>query len=274
MVFSSLVFLGLYLPVILVLYFGSLRFSGNFKIANKVLLAGSLFFYSWGEPLWVTAMLFTSTVDYINGRRIGAAKSRRSAKGAVAASVIINLGILFFFKYMGFALATVGGLVGADIHFASPEMPIGISFYTFQSLSYVIDVYRGRAGVQRNYFDYVLYVSMFPQLVAGPIVRYTDIERQIRGRTVTLSDFGAGAQRFCVGLGKKVVLANSAGAAAVMLLDGDLSTLPALGAWLGIAFYTFQIYFDFSGYSDMAIGLGRMFGFKYNENFRHPYIST
>ncbi|MDR1135651.1 MAG: MBOAT family protein [Clostridiales Family XIII bacterium] len=278
MVFSSLVFLGLYLPVILLLYFLSLRLSDNFKIANKVVLAGSLFFYSWGEPLWIVAMLFTSTVDYINGRRIGAAKEQYNGlgrlKGIVISSIIINLGILFFFKYLGFALENIGNIFSVDIQFTSPDLPIGISFYTFQSLSYIIDVYRGRTGVQKNYFDYILYVSMFPQLVAGPIVRYSDIEQQIRGRTVTMSDFGTGVQRFCIGLGKKVVLANSAGSAAVMLLDGSLTELPALGAWLGITFFTFQIYFDFSGYSDMAIGIGRMFGFKYNENFRHPYIST
>jgi alginate O-acetyltransferase complex protein AlgI len=274
MVFSGLVFLGLFLPTVLLVYYATLRFTGNFKIVNKILLAGSLFFYSWGEPFWIVAMLFTASVDYVNGRRIAAAKDARAAKRVMIASIVINLGILFLFKYLGFFTGLLNALPGPDFPVVSLKMPIGISFYTFQSLSYIIDLYRGRTGVQRNYFNYLLYVSMFPQLVAGPIVRYKDIASQMDARDVSLSDFGRSARRFCVGLGKKLILANSAGAAATGLLDGDLSALPPAAAWLGILFFTFQIYFDFSGYSDMAIGLGGMFGFRYNENFRYPYISA
>ncbi|MDR1572418.1 MAG: MBOAT family protein [Clostridiales Family XIII bacterium] len=274
MVFSSLVFLGLFLPAVLLAYYATLRATGSFRIVNRILLAGSLFFYSWGEPLWIVAMLFTSSVDYVNGRRIGSARSRGGAKLILISSIAINLGILFVFKYIGFAIGTLNALPGPDLPEFSLEMPIGISFYTFQSLSYIIDLYRGRTAVQRSYFNYLLYVSMFPQLVAGPIVRYMDIERQIESREVTFGDFGAGAKRFCVGLGKKVLLANSAGAGAGALLDGDLASAAPAAVWLGVIFYTFQIYFDFSGYSDMAIGLGRMFGFRYNENFRYPYISS
>jgi alginate O-acetyltransferase complex protein AlgI len=274
MVFSSLVFLGLFLPAVLLAYYATLRFSGNFGILNKILLVSSLFFYSWGEPLWIVALLFTASVDYANGRRMVATGSGRAAKRVLITSIAINLGILFLFKYLGFFVDILNGLPGVELPAVSIEMPIGISFYTFQSLSYIIDLYRGKIGVQRNYFNYLLYVSMFPQLVAGPIVRYKDIESQIGSRSVSFASFGMGAQRFCVGLGKKVLLANAAGAAANRLLDGDLSAVSPVAAWIGIVFFAFQIYFDFSGYSDMAIGLGGMFGFRYGENFRYPYISA
>lgn len=257
----------------MLLYHVTLRATGSLKAANKVVLAGSLFFYSWGEPLWICAMLFTATVDFFNGRRMVTAKRRGGAKMVLASSLIINLGILFVFKYLAFVTESLNGLTGLALPVFSVEMPIGISFYTFQSLSYVIDLYRGKARVQRRYFNYLLYVSMFPQLVAGPIVRYVDVEAQIMGRGMSFSTFAGGVRRFCVGMGKKVVLANTAGAAASALLDGSLTDLTVAGAWLGTLFFAFQIYFDFSGYSDMAIGLGKMFGFRYKENFNYPYVS-
>ena len=272
MVFSGIVFLGLFLPAVLILYFG-LPFR---RWRNYVLLAASLLFYAWGEPLWVLAMIFTSAVDFVNGRWIHSLEGSKYRRLPLILSVVLDLGILMIFKYSGFLAKEVFHWTGILLPAWNRPMPIGISFYTFQSLSYTIDVYRGDTKVQKNFFYYLMYVSMFPQLVAGPIVRYADIAAQIEEREESGEGFYQGALRFCVGLGKKVILANNAGKAAAALLSPALlsgTELPVLNAWLGAAFYTFQIYYDFAGYSDMAIGLGKIFGFDYKENFNYPYTA-
>ncbi|RRD96126.1 MBOAT family protein [Clostridiales bacterium COT073_COT-073] len=271
MVFSGIVFLGLFFPAVLLLYFG-LPFR---KWRNYVLLAASLLFYAWGEPLWVLAMIFTSAVDFINGKWIGKLGESKYRKWPLILSLVLDLGILMIFKYSGFFAGEIFKLAGVQIPAWNRPMPIGISFYTFQSLSYTLDVYRGKTKVQHNFLYYLMYVSMFPQLVAGPIVRYADIAAQIEDRQETTEGFWQGALRFTVGMGKKVILANNAGKAATALLSPALAGghLPVANAWLGAIFYTFQIYYDFAGYSDMAIGLGKIFGFDYKENFNYPYIA-
>ena len=274
MVFSNLIFLGLFLPIVLTLYFLTYKFSDRIQWLNWILLAASLIFYAWGEPVWVMFMLLTATNDYCNGLRMAYADKPWKRKAALLGSIFVDLGLLFCMKYLGFATEILNMLLPVTISVPDIIMPIGISFYTFQSLSYLLDLYWGKTEVQNRYSDYVLYITMFPQLVAGPIVRYSDIAVQLQHRIVTLDGFQQGTEQFLCGLGKKVILANYAGEAASLLLDGDLSSLSVCGAWLGIVLYAFQIYFDFSGYSDMAIGLGRMFGFVYQENFRYPYLST
>ena len=272
MVFSGIVFLGLFLPIVLILYFG-LPFR---RWRNYVLLAASLLFYAWGEPLWVLAMIFTSAVDFLSGLWISRLEGSKYRRLPVILSIVLDLGILMIFKYSGFLAREIFNWTGVLLPAWNRPMPIGISFYTFQSLSYTLDVYRGQTKVQKNFFYYLMYVSMFPQLVAGPIVRYADIAAQIEDRQESGEGFSQGVQRFCVGLGKKVILANNAGKAAAALLTPAMisgTEIPTLNAWLGAIFYTFQIYYDFAGYSDMAIGLGKIFGFDYKENFRYPYIA-
>ncbi len=268
MVFSSLTCLYLFLPICILLYF--LRPSVSYK--NWVLVIFSVFFYAWGEPVYVILLLFSAWMNYLFGRWIGDTENRSRAKLLLAASVVLNLGLLGYFKYAGFLVENLNHL-GLSLKVPDVVLPIGISFYTFQTLSYVIDVYRGQVSVQRSYRDFLLYVSLFPQLIAGPIVRYSEIEPQIAARRINLSSIFYGVTRFCIGLGKKVLIANYAGKVASQMLDGDLASLTTVGGWLGILMFTFQIYFDFSGYSDMAIGLGRVFGFRYSENFDLPYIS-
>ena len=272
MVFSGIVFLGLFLPIVLILYFG-LPFR---RWRNYVLLAASLLFYAWGEPLWVLAMIFTSAVDFLSGLWLSRLEGSKYRRLPVILSIVLDLGILMIFKYSGFLAREIFNWTGVLLPAWNRPMPIGISFYTFQSLSYTLDVYRGQTKVQKNFFYYLMYVSMFPQLVAGPIVRYADIAAQIEDRQESGEGFSQGVQRFCVGLGKKVILANNAGKAAAALLTPAMisgTEIPTLNAWLGAIFYTFQIYYDFAGYSDMAIGLGKIFGFDYKENFRYPYIA-
>jgi len=235
---------------------------------NWVLVLFSLVFYAWGEPVYVLLLLFSTFANYAFGRLM-----YREKRKILIAALIVNLGLLGFFKYAGFLVENLN-LLGFEIPVPQIALPIGISFYTFQALSYVIDVYRGEVAVQRSYRDFLLYVSLFPQLIAGPIVRYSELEKALHTRRTTARGAFAGATRFCVGLGKKVLLANYAGELTGKLLDGDLAVQTALGGWLGILFFTFQIYFDFSGYSDMAIGLGRIFGFHYAENFNLPYCSV
>ncbi|MDL2274433.1 MBOAT family protein [Oscillospiraceae bacterium OttesenSCG-928-G22] len=270
MVFSSLIFIFLFLPVCLLLYFAS----PTLKIKNIVLLILSLFFYAWGEPVWVLLLLFSAIVDYTNGRIIGRYRGRWQAKASLVASICLNLGLLVVFKYSGFFMSNINALFSLSLPVPSFALPLGISFYTFQTMSYSIDVYRNEVPVQRSFLDFLLFVSLFPQLVAGPIVRYSEIAAQLSDRRTTLSDFTYGITRFLVGLGKKVLLANYAGSVVNGLFEtSSLASLSVLQGWLGIFLYAFQIYFDFSGYSDMAIGLGRMFGFEYGENFNYPYIS-
>lgn len=277
MVFSSLLFLFIFFPIVLTAYFLARRIPARGQwLCNLVLFISSLIFYAWGEPVYVVIMLFSTLVDFTHGllvERFMKQDKVKAAKWVVASSMIINLALLGFFKYSDFLIGNVNGLLGLDIPLLKLALPIGISFYTFQTMSYTVDVFRGQAKAQRNIISFGAYVALFPQLIAGPIVQYKTVAEQLVSRRETLSDFGYGAQRFLLGLGKKVLLANNIG----MLWDSiqamDIATLPALTAWLGIIAFAFQIYFDFSGYSDMAIGLGKMFGFTFLENFNYPYMS-
>lgn len=269
MVFSSLLFLFRFLPAVLILYYIAPR-----KLRNVILLLFSLFFYAWGEPKYVFLMLFTITMDFFIGKGIDKAKkegNQKKAKRFLMTSILVDLSILGFFKYADFLIGTVNTLTGAGIPLLGIPLPIGISFFTFQTMSYTIDVYKGSTEVQKNWIKYGTYVSMFPQLIAGPIVQYKTVEKELMHRKVTLEDFSEGAFRFSVGLAKKVLLANQIGS----LWDSisQLNHMSVATAWLGAIAYSFQIYFDFSGYSDMAIGLGRMFGFYFLENFNFPYMS-
>ena len=267
MVFSSLIFICIFLPIVLLTY----NISKNISYKNTVLIIASLAFYAWGEPVWIILLLFSSVTDYFHGLIIDKYRGKIGAKLALISSLILNLGLLFVFKYSGFIMENINSAFKLSLPIPQFTLPIGISFYTFQTLSYTIDVYNHKAKVQTSFLRFLTFVSLFPQLVAGPIVRYKDIATELRKRTVTAYDFSRGAEKFVCGLAKKILLANNAGDTAQMLMTSiHMSTLTA---WLGVLFYTFQIYFDFSGYSDMAIGLGRMFGFHFKENFEHPYIS-
>lgn len=269
MVFSSTIFLCVYLPLVLLGYYICPK-----KGRNLFLLIASLVFYAWGEPKYVFLMIFSILVNYIFGRLMDKNRGRQKRmKLLLVLSVVIDLGLLSVFKYTDFIITNVNAIFGASFDLLNIALPIGISFYTFQAMSYTIDVYRNDVRVQKNLIDFGMYITMFPQLIAGPIVRYADVQDQLAERSVTTADFSEGIMRFVVGLGKKVLLANQMGAvwSEIYALGGDVS---ALMAWTGAIAYTFQIYFDFSGYSDMAIGLGRMFGFKFPENFRYPYQSV
>lgn len=269
MVFSSTIFLCVYLPLVLLGYYICPK-----KGRNLFLLIVSLVFYAWGEPKYVFLMIFSILVNYIFGRLMDKNRGRQKRmKLLLVLSVVIDLGLLSVFKYTDFIITNVNAIFGSSFDLLKIALPIGISFYTFQAMSYTIDVYRNDVRVQKNLIDFGMYITMFPQLIAGPIVRYADVQDQLAERSVTTADFSEGVMRFVVGLGKKVLLANQMGAvwSEIYALGGDVS---ALMAWTGAIAYTFQIYFDFSGYSDMAIGLGRMFGFKFPENFRYPYQSV
>ncbi len=270
MVFSSLLFLGIFLPVLLLLYH---LIPWNITGRNRILLIASLLFYGWGEPKRIVFLLLAAYAGFLACLFMEKFRGRIGAKIALLAALSVDIGLLLLFKYAGFFVSNVNLLLGTSIDFAGFALPLGISFYTFQILSYVIDVYRGETAAQRSFEKLLLYVSLFPQLVAGPIVRYVDVEAEIGARTVTRDDFFSGIVRFTQGLVKKVVFANFAGSTVDTLIGGDMGRLSALGAWVGILFFSLQIYFDFSGYSDMAIGLGRMFGFHFLENFNYPYVS-
>ena len=267
MVFSSLVFLLLFLPLLLLSYFLCARTAWR----NAVLLVFSLVFYAWGEPRFILCMLGATLINYAAGLLLARQRRLWLRRLVLTLGVLASLGALVYFKYAAFLLSAVSDLL--HLGWTAPEvtLPIGISFYTFQILTYPVDVYRGRAQAQRNPFRLLLYVSCFPQLIAGPIVQYADIEAQLGSRRVTLTDFSEGMGRFAVGLGKKVLLANLCGRMVEELLGGGAFSVA--GAWLSAAMYMLQIYFDFSAYSDMAIGLGRTLGFSYRENFRYPYVS-
>ena len=268
MVFSSLNFLFLFLPIVLVLYFLSPR-----KIKNAILLVASLIFYAWGEPVYVVLMLFSILINFLSSIWIDKYQDTKKAKVILIISVIINLALLGFFKYSDFLIQNINNLFGLSIPLLNLPLPIGISFYTFQTMSYTIDVYRRDAKVQKNIVSFGAYVALFPQLIAGPIVRYVTIADQLDGRKETPDLFADGIKRFVTGLGKKVLLANNIGLVWTQIQGLDMGEMSVLGAWLGIIAFTFQIYFDFSAYSDMAIGLGKMFGFEFLENFNYPYIS-
>lgn len=268
MVFSSAEFLFLFLPCTLLIYYNPV-FRGR-KFRNVFLLLVSLFFYAWGEQVYILLLLASIAVNWWLGRRVEPGKSRR--RFFLWAAVVVNLLGLFVFKYLGFVCRNLAAL-GLPVPEVELALPIGISFYTFQAMSYVVDVYRGRSPAQRSVLDVGLYVAFFPQLIAGPIVRYETIAAEIHGRQESWDDFCAGVPRFIQGLGKKVILANNM----AIIADASFDYLTALSvpmAWLGAVAYALQIYFDFSGYSDMAIGLGRMFGFHFLENFDRPYLAV
>ncbi len=284
MIFSSLSFLYLFMPLLLVTYY----LVRNEAYRRAVLLVFSLVFYAWGEPVYILLLVAVALVDYLLGRgigkRLGKDGKQKNAKGLLVLAVLVNIGVLAVFKYTNFFCENINDVLSALYKAAEvpdvwrmrlpepePIMPIGISFFSFQALSYVIDVYRGDAKVQRSYPKLLLYIMLFPQLIAGPIVRYKDVAEQLDNRRITVAGINEGLYRFAVGLGKKVIIANNCGAVFARLIE--LKEVTVLGSW-GIAlFFTVQLYFDFSGYSDMAIGLGRMFGFRFLENFNYPFLS-
>lgn len=270
MVFSSLTFLYLFLPLCLISYF----VAKNIKAKNIILLVFSLVFYSWGEPKYILLLVATTFVDFICGLLIYKYDGTKYKKLFLALACVITLSSLGVFKYTAFFCENLNSVFSFHIPGVNITLPIGISFYTFQALTYVIDVYRGHVKVQGKFYKLLLYVSMFPQLIAGPIVRYSDVEEQIENRTSSLKGVSAGIMRFSTGLLKKAILANLAGELTTKLIGGDMSELTAVGAWVGIIAYAIQIYFDFSGYSDMAIGLGLIFGFRFPENFNYPYSAS
>ena len=266
MVFSSISFLYYFLPLMLCIYF-----IAPYKLKNTALLIGSLLFYFWGEPKYAVLLLFSSAVDYINALIIERYRGSKVAKGAIIASIVINLSLLGFFKYSDFFIDNFNALFGTQISLLRLTLPIGISFYTFQTMSYSIDVYRGDAKVQRNPLDLATYVALFPQLIAGPIVRYKTIDEQINTRSHTIEGFSSGISRFVIGLSKKVLIANNIGELNAIFKGADKGSVLIL--WISTIAFALQAYFDFSGYSDMAIGLGKMFGFDFPENFNYPFIS-
>nr|WP_206765723.1 MBOAT family protein [Paenibacillus dendritiformis] len=258
-----------FLPAALLLHYASPR-----RGKNAALLLISLLFYAWGEPVYIVLLLFSSVTDYANGLLIERFRGRAGLQRlTLIFSLAVNVGVLCFFKYADFLIHSLNGAFGTSIAPLDLPLPIGISFYTFQTMSYTIDVYRGRCKAQRSFIDFAAFVSMFPQLVAGPIVRYDEVEKQLAERIINLEQFGYGVRRFIIGLGKKVLLANNIGMLWDMSRSG-IDDLTTAGAWMGIIAFAFQIYFDFSGYSDMAIGLGSMLGFRFPENFNYPYISA
>ena len=271
MVFSSLYFLFLYLPIVLFLYYIT-----PLKWRNAVLLVFNLVFYGWGEPVYIAIMFLSIAIDYTHGMLVERCKRRGSDRGArmaVASSVVFNLALLFFFKYWDFIAGSLASIGLGFMPKLGVSLPIGISFYTFQTMSYTIDVYRGDAPVQRDLVNFGTFVTLFPQLIAGPIIKYKDLGEQIDHRDYPVERFASGVEIFVIGLGKKVLLANNLG----MLWDAykavPANQLTTLGAWLGVLAFSLQIYFDFAGYSEMAIGLGRMLGFEFMRNFDYPYIA-
>lgn len=266
MVFSSLTFLQCFLPLCLLAYFLVPQ-----KWRNGTLFLFSLLFYAWGEPVYVVLMLFSTALDYTCGQMIERHRGQRGAKIALLISLCVNLGLLGVFKYSDFLIGTVNSLFGTALPQPNLPLPIGISFYTFQTMSYTIDVYRGEAKAQKNIINFGAYVTLFPQLIAGPIVRYQTVADELEHRECTADLFAEGVKRFACGIGKKVLLANNIG---LLWEAASVQAAPTvLTAWLGVIAYGFQIYFDFSGYSDMAIGLGRVLGFHFVENFNYPYLS-
>ena len=270
MVFSSIVFLFTFLPISLLMYYISPK-----KFKNAVILLTSLIFYAWGESVYIFLMVGTIIFDYIMALKIDKYKEDcNKSKKLFIFTLSVNILILVFFKYFGFIVDNINNIFSINIPFSALALPVGISFYTFQVLSYIIDVYLQKVKVQKSIISFGAYVTMFPQLVAGPIVQYETIEEQLNYREESLEKFGQGVERFIQGLGKKILLANNIGFVWTTISAMDLGSMSVLTAWIGIIAYTFQIYFDFSAYSDMAIGLGKMFGFEFIENFNFPYIST
>ncbi|MGN1087124.1 MAG: MBOAT family O-acyltransferase, partial [Porcipelethomonas sp.] len=268
MVFSSLFFLYFFLPLCVICYAATKKM----HYRNMVLLIFSLAFYAWGEPLCVFLLIISAAVNFMLGLVIDRYKGKTGSKIAVTSAVIFDIAILGVFKYSGFIVENINAITGLDIAVPQIRLPIGISFFTFQMISYIIDCHWEKVEVQKSYPKFLMYVSLFPQLVAGPIVRYSTIESEISSRKTTTDDLYCGISRLAVGLGKKVIIANNLSTVVTSLFDGELSNISVVGTWLGAALYALQIYFDFSGYSDMAIGLGRIFGFHFDENFNYPFI--
>ena len=266
MTFSSLVFLCIFLPVVFALHTAV----PSLKVKNGLLIIASLLFYAFGEPVYVLLMIASAVMNYLFALAI----DKTRAKVFLVLAVLFNIGVLFVFKYTGFFVQSINTLLHTGIPVPQIALPIGISFFTFQALSYVIDVYRKKTDVQKNFFKVLLYISFFPQLIAGPIVKYKDIETEINERKVTVDEASAGLRRFIIGLSKKVLIANTMAVCADAIFNAGYMSVNVLGAWMGAVAYTLQIYFDFSGYSDMAIGMGRMFGFHFKENFDFPYASV
>ena len=266
MLFSSMTFIFIFLPVVSAVYLLSRP-----EVKNYVLLLASLLFYAWGEPKYLAIMLLTIVINYAGAYYIS--RSNHHKKALLAATILLDLSFLFYFKYFNFVTDNINALFHAEFDFIDVIMPIGISFYTFQALSYVVDVYRGEVKAQKDVYKLALYITLFPQLVAGPIVKYHDVEEQIDKRDVTFDKVSYGVKRFIIGLAKKMLIANTLGAVADKIFNQPVENFDVLTAWIGAFAYTFQLYYDFSGYSDMAIGLGAIFGFKFLENFNYPYIA-
>ncbi len=271
MAFFQLIFVYGFLPLLLLAYF--IRKQEGWR--RGVLLAFSMLFYAWGEPVYLLLLLGSAAMNYIIGRMIGAGQTQERKKLSVVLGIVLNLALLAVFKYSGFAVETLNGILGLQIPVPKLSLPVGISFYTFQALTYIIDVYREYCPPQKSFSKLLLYISLFPKVGQGPIMRYTDIESQLSDRSVSAAQVNHGLYRFAIGLGKKMLFSNACGLACQYLLHGDVMTQETvMGNWMGIFFYSLQIYFDFSGYSDMAIGLGHMVGFIIPENFNYPYISS
>lgn len=268
MVFSSMTFLCVFLPVVFLLYYVIPSLSGR----NILLIISSLLFYAYGESVYVILMIVSTVMNYVFGRLLDNTRQGRRRLVLVLA-VVCNLGMLGFFKYTDMLISTGNALFHTEWELTNIALPVGISFFTFQAMSYVIDVYRGDVASQKSYLDVLLYISFFSQLIAGPIVKYHDIQEQIRKRSADLQEIASGFRRFTVGLGKKVLISNTMALAADGIFNAGSGEVNIIGAWLGAFAYMMQIYYDFSGYSDMAIGLGHMFGFTFLENFEYPYIS-
>ncbi|CAM2077841.1 MAG: MBOAT family O-acyltransferase [uncultured Clostridium sp.] len=269
MVFSSLIFIFIFLPLVLVSYYIAPR-----RLRNTVILLASLLFYAWGEPTYIILIIISILINYLGALLIRVhIKNKDKSKFIFITLLLIDISILFFFKYYGFAIECLGSIIGLDLKVKSISLPLGISFYTFQQISYIADIYMQKVKPERNLIDFATYITMFPQLIAGPIVKYDDIHKQLANRKESIDKFGEGVQRFIIGLGKKVILANNIGLIWTQVKEVNLNDLSVVLAWIGIIAFTLQIYFDFSGYSDMAIGLAKMFGFDFLENFDYPYIS-
>lgn len=273
MVFSSIPFLFFFFPFFLILYYIVPFESHGIKWKNIILLIFSLIFYAWGEPIYIFLMIFTTLLDYTCSRKMSETNDVKKRKKYLLISIVADLGLLGFFKYSDFLIGIMNSFLPIEVPFLHLGLPIGISFYTFQTMSYTIDVYKKEVLAEKNYFTYLTYVSMFPQLIAGPIVRYETVNKQLHQRKITYSDFNEGLLRFLRGLFKKVLLANLIGTLWTTIQNTPFQELSMFTAWLGLFAFSFQIYFDFSAYSDMAIGMGRMLGFSYLENFNYPYIS-
>ncbi len=276
MVFSSVVFLMAFLPIVLTVYYILINFKAPRAFTNAWLLIASLIFYAWGEPIYVILMVLSTVVAYVAGLLIGRYKDRgeiKKSRAALIGAILIHVGVFVVFKYTDFILTNVNSICHTSFKMTELALPIGISFYTFQILSYLIDAYMGKVAIQKNWLKLATYVALFPQLIAGPIVRYETVEEELTLRSETIDGFSLGVRRFIIGLSKKVLIANTVGELYTLVHNLPSSEQSVTMLWLASIAYTFQIYYDFSGYSDMAIGLGKMFGFNFLENFNYPYIS-